>query len=104
MAITNAEAIRFSNEVVRPHAEKLRAIKAEIDAALIEWFDGINALFPNSDQEAVDDGRENEGVSRLNGEDINGLLFVMSEMQTLLNTAGYAQRISRPCVRPFQVT
>ena len=32
--ITNAEAIRWTNEVVRPLAEQMRGLKARIDSAL----------------------------------------------------------------------
>ena len=36
MAITNAEVIEYTNATVRTMAEKLRALKYEIDAALIK--------------------------------------------------------------------
>lgn len=103
MAITNTQAIKFSNEQVRPLAEKVRGLKAEIDAAMVEWFGGINALFPNDNAEIVEDGRTAEGVSVLDGEDVVGFVNVIAALQTSLNTAGYADRISKPCVRPLRV-
>jgi hypothetical protein len=104
MAITNPQAIRFSNEQIRPMAEKIRGMKAEIDALMVDWFGGTNALFPNDNAEMVEDGREAEGVSRLDGEDIVGLVTVISDLQTRLNQAGYADRIAKPCVRPLRAS
>ncbi len=104
MAITDARAIRFTNEQVRPMAEKLRAIKAEIDGMMVDWFGGMNALVPNDNAEALEDGREAEGVSRLDGEDIVGLITVVQAVQTTLDTAGYSDRIAKPCVRPLDAS
>jgi hypothetical protein len=104
MAITDPQAIKFSNEQIRPMAEKLRALKAEIDATMVTWFNGMNSLIPNSNDEMLEDGREAEGVSRLDGDDIAGLIIVVQALQAELNTAGYADRISKPCVRPLSAT
>lgn len=101
MAITNPQAIRFANEQVRPLAEKLRALKAEIDSMMVDWFGGVNAIIPNDNNELLEDGREAEGVSRLDGDDIVGLIIVAQGVQSTLNTAGYADRIAKPCVRPL---
>ena len=103
MAITNPEAIKFTNEQIRPMSERLRAIKVEIDSMMVDWFAGMNALIPNDVNEALEDGREAEGISRLNGDDIVGLIIVAQAIQTQLNTAGYADRIAKPCVRPVRV-
>lgn len=102
MAITNPQAITFTNEQIRPMAEKLRNMKAEIDAIMVQWFGGVNAIIPNDNAEALEDGREAEGVSRLDGDDIVGLITVIQATQTTLNNAGYADRISKPCVRPLR--
>jgi hypothetical protein len=102
MAITNTEAIRFTNEVVRVKAEQLRALKAEVDAVMAAWFGGINTLIPNDAGEALSDGRENEGVSRLNGADINSLVAQLAGIQTALDVEGVAGVISKPCVRALR--
>lgn len=102
MAIDNPQAVKFVNESVRPKAERLRAIKAEIDAMMVDWFGGVNAMFPN-DSTPVEDGREAEGVSRLTGEDVVGFIVVAQAVQTALNQAGVADRIAKPCVRPLRV-
>lgn len=104
MAITNPQAIQFTNASVRPMAEKVRALKSEIDAVMVDWFGGISALIPNDNGELLEDGRAAEGVSRLDGDDIVGFITVIQALQTSLNTAGYADRIAKPCVRPLQAS
>lgn len=102
--IDNPQAIRYVNEVIRPKAESLRALKAEVDAALVQWFGGVNALVPNDAGEAVDDGRENEGVSRLTGADVNNLVTQLAAYQTQLDQEGVAAVVSKPCVNQLRVS
>lgn len=40
MPITDPVAIRYTNEVVRPMCEKIRALKAESDSALVTYAAG----------------------------------------------------------------
>jgi len=94
MAITDPQAIRFCDEQVRPMCERVRALMAELDEMGITWEGGVGALFP-ADASLVEDGRENEGVSRLTGMDINQ---VMTVLQAILG-ANNEQIISKPCVR-----
>lgn len=97
--ITNAQAVRFVNEVIRPKAEQLRALKAEIDGAMATWHGGLGAVFTADMAGLVADGREAEGVSRLTGNDVVLLISQMEAMQTQLNGGGVAAVISKPCVR-----
>lgn len=101
--ITSAEAIRYVNEVIRPTAETLRALKAEIDAATVTWFGGLNAVIGSSSGDTLQDGREAEGVSRLTGADITNLVVQMLAYQTACNAGGVADVISKPCVRTLSV-
>lgn len=103
MAITHAEVIRFSNEVIRPKAEKLRALKAEIDSDIITWFSSISGNCPNDSGEILDDGREVDGVSVLNGADINSVVNVLLTIQTAFDAPGVVNVIAKPCVRPLTV-
>lgn len=102
MAITNPQASKFANEQVRPQAERIRALKAEIDAMMVQWFGGMAELIPDSAQESLEDGREAQGVSRLTGADIRSFIVVAQALQTTLDTAGYAGVISKPTVRPMR--
>ena len=101
--ITNPQAIAFSNETIRPLAEKVRGLKAEIDDAMIAWFSGVNATIGSNVLDLLQDGREAEGVSRLNADDITGLVVVIQSMQTTLDAAGIQARVQNPCVRPLRV-
>lgn len=97
--ITDPQAIRFVNEVIRPLSEQLRALRANIDSATFAWNGGISALIPNDANELVDDGRENEGVSRLTGADIRAVVAAMAGVRT----AGTDAQISKPCVRALVI-
>jgi hypothetical protein len=99
--ITNTEAIRFTNEVVRPMAEKLRALKAEIDGALTTYNAGVGSVFYNASAEEIADGRAAEGVSRLTGNDVLLLITQLQTIQTQLDGGGVANVIAKPCVRPL---
>lgn len=103
MPITDQEAIRYTNEVIRPMAEKLRALKAEIDSALVTYNAGVGDVFYNNSGETIADNREAEGVSRLTGNDILLLVTQLQTFQTQLNGVGVANVIAKPCVRPIDV-
>jgi len=101
--ITNAEAIRFCNEQIRPLAERMRALKIEVDAALTTWFAGVSTVIGSSAGDTIEDGRGDEGVSRLTAADVTNLGVQMIAYQTQLNQAGVAGVVSKPCVRPVRV-
>ena len=96
--IDNPEAIRFVNEQVRPLCEALRALKARIVAAQSTWFATVADNIPNDAQEAIEDGREAEGVSRLDGAQVNSAMSILGAVATATND----EIISIPCVRPLQ--
>jgi hypothetical protein len=103
MAITNYEVIQYTNDTVRVMAEKLRALKYEIDAAMTKYNSGIGAVCVADMAGIVEDGRESEGVSRLTGNDIVGVAVQMAAIQTLLAGVGVMDIIIKPCVRPLKV-
>ena len=103
MAITNYEAIQFTNDTIRPMAEKLRALKYEIDNAMLKYNSGIGAVCVADMSGIVEDGREAEGVSRLTGNDVVGLAVQMATIQTQLAGVGVMDVIIKPCVRPLRV-
>lgn len=99
--ITDFEAIRFVNEIIRPMAESLRAIKSQIDGASTTWT-RLSSLFPN-DSSMLADGRDNEGVSRLTGADINAFVSLMGSLQSQMNQVGIKEILEKPCVRTMKV-
>lgn len=92
--ITNAEAIRFVNEQIRPLCEEARALKVRITSMHSDWTDRIGAMFP-ADESPVVDGREDEGVSRLTGYDVGAAHDSLVAASAQINNA----YIDPPCVR-----
>ena len=97
--ITNPEAIRFQNEVIRVMAEKTRDFKIDIDLTLQAWYAGMNAKFTNDSKETVTDGRDVEGISQLTGADANNLMGILASIKSTLDGAGVADVVAKPCVR-----
>lgn len=103
MPIDNPEAIRFVNETVRPMCEKIRALKAEIDSALVTYAAGVGDVYYNNSGETIADNREAEGVSRLTGNDVLLVVTQLQTIQTQLNGVGVASVIAKPCVRSLEI-
>lgn len=100
MAITDPQAIRFSNEVVRPLCERMRSLKADIDAARAAYDGGIGDFFFGHNGEAVEDGREADGVSRLTGNDVLAWVdFTLYQQKAAMEATGVPGMIAKPCVR-----
>lgn len=98
--ITDPEAIRFVNEVVRPLCERARALKADIDAARAAYDGGIGAFFFTHGNEPIDDKRESEGISRLTGNDVLAWVdFQLFAQKNALEAPGVQAMIAKPCVR-----
>lgn len=102
--ITNTEVIRWTNEVVRPLSEKLRALDLEVQAALTTWYAQISASVPVDAEAMLQDGREADGVSRLSGNDIVLLVTQLAGVKTLMDGAGVRNVVSKPCVRAVSVS
>lgn len=96
--ITDPEAIRFCNEVVRPLAEEARAFSIRLAAMRSEWYGGKNNVFGTSG-DTVEDGREAEGVSRLTAGDVTNLIAQLIAVAPGETGAFNAEIIQKPCVR-----
>jgi len=103
MAITDPEAIKFVNEYIRPMCENVRYMGARGTDFANKWAQ-IGALFPDSALETVEDGRENQGVSRLTGADINAVAGAFTTLLSEISGATAQAVISKPCVRPLLYT
>lgn len=86
-------ASRFVAERVRPMAEKLRAIKAEILSIQTDWYGGLNVLIPNA-SDPVTEGREAEGVEDLTGIEVNNFMGQAFGLTSLND-----EIVAKPCVR-----
>ena len=100
MPITDPQAIRFVNEVVRPLCEQKRQYMANVAAARASYDAMIGTFFYGHDNEAIVDGRDAEGVSRLTGSDV--LAWVAQALyaeKTAYDASGVANTYGKPCVR-----
>lgn len=100
--IDSPEAIKFSNEQIRPISEKIRDLKFELEAMLTDWNGGINALFPVDPDDMLEDGREDNGDSRLSGNDVVGVMVQATTIFNQLDSIGVMDVIQKPCVRAFR--
>lgn len=98
MTIDNPEIIRLTNEVVRPLAEQTRDLIIKL-SIIQERIDRLMPLIPN-DTSLILDGREAEGVSRLTGQDIHGILAIRNQIVALITPEASAL-IHKACVRPL---
>jgi len=74
MAITNPQAVAFSNERVRALADKAAAYYWAAKAFLLEWdAAGIGAVIPNDAGELMVDGSATDGRTPITGAGVNGL-------------------------------
>jgi hypothetical protein len=75
MAITNPEAVQFSNQFVRVFADSL-VTAYDTAAAYKAYWDArsnLSALFPNSAAEIVADGADVDGRPAMNGAKVQAL-------------------------------
>jgi len=100
MAITDPEAIRFTNEIVRPYCEKMRNMYWEFKALAPYWVDTIAAMVPNDPSEILVDGRDSD--TELTGSDITNFIIEASNYMTAIEQAGVLSAIQKPCVRAFR--
>ena len=102
-AITDAEAIRFVNEQIRPMAERLRDLNALLDYTQGQWFGGGLSAHFAAGSDTVEDGREAEGVSRMTAQDVTNLMTQIGTIITQFDGAGVMDVVNLPTVRALRV-
>ena len=100
MSITDPEAIRFTNEQIRPLAERFRNLYFELEALVPYWVDTIGSMIPNDPSELIEDGRED--VTTLSGEDIGKFISEAVKFMNGIEEVGSLSAITKPCVRPLR--
>jgi len=71
--ITNPQAVRFSNEDIRPMADKLAQAYYAAKMFLNEWAaQEIGTLIPNTN-DVIIDGSVSDGRASIDGSKVNGL-------------------------------
>src|SRR5690348_15835710 len=79
--ITDPTAIKFSNEQIRPIADRFMKLYYASKAASADWTaKGLGALFPN-DSSLVVDGSATDGRTPITGGDVN---IIVSHLNTLI--------------------
>lgn len=101
MAITNPEAIRFSNEQVRPYCEKMRNMYWEYKSLAVYWADELAAQIPDDPAEIVEDGRDN--ATQLTGADVRAFVAEAVKFVQAMEESGVLSAIQKPCVRHLTV-
>lgn len=96
--ITDPEAIRFVNETLRPLCEEARSLRVRLDALRTMWYGGMNNKIGNN-AEAIEDGREAEGVSRLTSADVTNAVAQLIKTAEAESAAWNKEVLQKPCVR-----
>lgn len=72
MAITNPQAVKWSNERLRPYADAMVSAYEAASKLLAEWAAlGMAARFPDSASEGVSDGADADGRTPVTGQTVN---------------------------------
>ena len=100
MMITNLEAVKFSNEQVRPISEKMRNLYYECKSMESDWYNGVNAMIPNDEAEILEDNRPSD--SDLSGADITNMAVQVAGYIAMIEQTGVLNIIAKPCVRAFK--
>lgn len=100
MPINDPQAIRFVNERARPLSESVRAIGVQLRDCLNQW-PSIEPLVGDDSREPIEDRRDSEGVSRLNGAEIHRLMEHFESIAQATEAA--APIVGRACVRAIEV-
>ena len=99
----NPQAIRFVNQRARVRAEDLRRLYYLLSDDLAQWNSGINLEIANNSEVDIEDGRANEGVSRLTGEDVHTLMARLLAVLNVLDAAYAMDVVTKACVRELDI-
>lgn len=99
--VTNAQAIRFCDERIRPLAERMARLNVMLDETIAEYFQ-LQSYFGNAD-DSVADHREAQGVSRITAGDVVNLITQALTIQAQFDGAGVMDVIRKPTVRKIDV-
>lgn len=98
--IIDPEAITFCNERVRPLAEKLRNLQAEMQDTIDVWNAGMDAIIGMSVADNIIDNRPT--VTPLTAADVTALGAEVTTILARFAEVGVMDTIRKPCVRPLR--
>jgi hypothetical protein len=100
MAASNAQVQPYSDQVVRPMAEKIRALKV----AMEDLLSSIDDVYANlTDSPDWTDGRTDSPPHLLTSSDILGIHAFVSDVRLEMNGHGQLPIVLKACVRPIEV-
>jgi hypothetical protein len=100
--ITYPQVIAFSNQVVRPLAELLRRLDILNEDSKDTYAAQImNLIAANLDGDLIEDGRADEGISRLTKKDLVDFMEVVQTVSTFFGNASTRDIVRKPTVRPL---
>jgi hypothetical protein len=89
---TNPQAVRWSNDKLRPLADRFGQLYNQCKSLQAEFVaDGAAALFPAT-ADLVADGSDIDGRTPVTNQDINTLIGVVSSFITYMEQTGNANR------------
>jgi hypothetical protein len=100
MAATNEQVQQFSDQQIRPMAEKLRALKVQMEDLLASIDDVYANLTDNPDWV---DGRTDSPPHLLTPSDILGIHAFVSDVRAEMAGHGQLPIVLKACVRPIEV-
>jgi len=90
--ITNAQAITFSNEQIRPAANSLAQLYYEAKRVSQQWTAlGMSSLITNSVDDTMIDGAATDGRPLIDGADVNNIVNRLTEFITDMEASGNAK-------------
>lgn len=103
--ITDPQAVRFVDEIIRPLAEAFEALDANAQIAKDRYTSEFAPLVSgNTGTDAIDDGRAAEGVSRLTLADIQNFATQVNAFVAQMDNAGVRDVIRKPGVRRIKAS
>jgi len=77
--ITDPQAIKFSNERIRPAADSLGKLYYAAKSILNDWYaQQVSTVLPNTDV-TLDDGSQTDGRNTVSGADLTNVINRLSE-------------------------
>ena len=101
--ITDPRAAKFGDRVVRPMSETMRQLYEDAKRARTRWQDEISSLIADTALDTLIDGRTAEGISILDGAEINAIARDLNAYITWYEArSGIDSRLAKASVRTLR--
>ena len=100
--ITNPTVTAYSNESIRPIADRIVLLKALIDTEIARYYAEILPILvadSNTSGDEIIDGAQSDGRAVVEYDDLMNFITQITAIQTLLDGAGVMDVLSKPRVR-----